>query len=188
MAGRPQGRVDVEFAGGGCGLRVVSSAGDYGDLVYCLPAAKRLGGGGLRLFPAGYTNARMTPARAESLATLLRCQDYVTGCQYADGPAGTNLDGWRRHARLHLNIADAAAVAHGVPPWPREQPWLTVAAPRAAARVVFHRSPRYRNPYFPWRRVYAKYGRGRSCWARRGNTRTSAPRWGRWPTCRRRRS
>jgi hypothetical protein len=140
-------------------VRVFGSAGDSGDLIYCLPVVKQLGGGRLVLFPAGYTNARMTPARAESLATLLRCQEYITGCEYAEGPAGLNLDGWRRHAQLHLNIADAAARAHGVPPWPRGEPWLTVPAPRAVARVVFHRSPRYRNPYFPWKRVYARYGR-----------------------------
>jgi hypothetical protein len=50
-------------------VRVFSSAGDGGDLIYCLPAAKQLGGGALRLFPAGYTNAPMTPARAASLAS-----------------------------------------------------------------------------------------------------------------------
>jgi hypothetical protein len=140
-------------------VRVFSSAGDYGDVIYCLPTVKQLGGGGLVLFPAEYTNARMIPQRAESLATLLRFQEYVTGCEYAEGPAGTNLDEWRRHAQLHLNIADAAALAHGAPPYPRDEPWLTVPAPRPVARVVFHRSRRYRNPYFPWRAVYAKYGR-----------------------------
>ena len=29
--------------------------------------------------------------------------------------------------------------------------------PRAVARFVFHRSARYHNPGFPWKRVYAKY-------------------------------
>jgi hypothetical protein len=76
-------------------VQVVSSAGDCGDVIYSLPALKALGGGALRLHPAPYTTARMTPAAAESLATLLREQPYVADCRFAESPEGVDLDGWR---------------------------------------------------------------------------------------------
>ena len=72
-------------------MRVFSSAGDCG-VIDSLPAVKALGGGALRLFPAGYTTARMTPALAGSLATLLRGQSYVVDCRFAERPEGVNLD------------------------------------------------------------------------------------------------
>jgi hypothetical protein len=140
-------------------MRVFSSAGDCGDVLYALTAVKALGGGALRLFPAGYTTARMTPDRAESLAALLRQQPYVADCRFAERPEGTDLDAWRRRYRCDLNIADMACAALGVPPHPCEEPWLTVPRPRREARVLFHRSPRYHNWAFPWHEAYRKYGR-----------------------------
>ncbi len=140
-------------------MRVFSSAGDCGDVLYSLPAVKALGGGALRLFPAPYTTSRMTPATAESLATLLRCQPYVADCRFAEHPEGTDLDAWRRTYRSDLNVADLVCASLGVPPHPREEPWLTVPRPRQVARVLLHRSHRYHNWAFPWQKVYEKYGR-----------------------------
>lgn len=140
-------------------MRVFSSAGDCGDVLYALTAVKALGGGALRLVPADYTTARMTPATAESLATLLRQQPYVTDCRFSERPEGADLDAWRRRYRCDLNIADLACAALGVSPHPREEHWLTVPRPRRVARVLFHRSPRYHNWAFPWHKVYQKYGR-----------------------------
>jgi hypothetical protein len=140
-------------------VRVFSSAGDCGDVLYCLPAVQALGGGEVRLYPAGYTTTRMTPATAESLATLLRCQPYVTGCAFAEQPEGVDLDLWRRQYRSDRNITDMACAALGLPPPPRADAWLAVPRPRQAARVLLHRSGRYHNWAFPWRRAYQKYGR-----------------------------
>jgi hypothetical protein len=140
-------------------MQVFSSAGDCGDVLYSLPAVQALGGGALRLVPAAYTTARMTSATAESLATLLRCQPYVAGCEFAEWPEGVDLDSWRRRYRSDLNVADLVCEALGLPPQPPEQPWLTVPRPRRVARVLFHRSSRYHNWAFPWQRVYEKYGR-----------------------------
>ena len=138
-------------------MPVFSSAGDCGDVIYSLPAVRALGGGALRLFPAPYTSARMTPATAESLATLLRCQPYVTDIAFAESPEGINLDAWRQCNRSDLNVADLVCLALGVPPQPRDEPWLTVPRPRKVARVLLHRSARYHNWAFPWHRVYEKY-------------------------------
>jgi hypothetical protein len=140
-------------------VQVFSSAGDCGDVLYSLPAMKALGGGALRLYPAPYTTARMTPAAAESLATLLREQPYVADCRFAETPEGVDLDAWRRRYRADLNVADLVCQSLGVPPHPREEPWLTVPRPRKVARVLLHRSARYHNWAFPWPRVYEKYKR-----------------------------
>jgi hypothetical protein len=138
-------------------VRVFSSAGDCGDIIYSLTAVQALGGGSLRLFPAAYTTARMTQATAESLATLLRCQPYIADCRFAEQPEGIDLDAWRRHYRSDLNVSDLVCAALGVPPQHREEPWLIVPQPRKVARVILHRSPRYHNWAFPWQRVYQKY-------------------------------
>ena len=140
-------------------MRVFSSAGDCGDVIYSLPAIQALGGGALRLFPATYTTGRMTLAVAESLATLLRCQSYIADCRFTEHPEGVSLDAWRQTYRSDLNVADLVCAALGLPPHSQEQPWLTIPSPRKVARVLFHRSPRYHNWAFPWHKVYAKYGK-----------------------------
>ncbi|HEX5271548.1 MAG TPA: hypothetical protein VFW33_13720 [Gemmataceae bacterium] len=140
-------------------MQVFNSAGDCGDVIYSLPAMKALGGGTLRLYPAPYTTTRMTPTLAESLATLLRQQPYVADCRCAEQPEGIDLDAWRRSYRADLNVADLVCDSLGVPPHPREEPWLAVPRPRKVARVLLHRSARYHNWAFPWRRVYERYGR-----------------------------
>jgi hypothetical protein len=140
-------------------VRVFSTAGDCGDVIYALPAVRALGGGAIRLFPADYTTARMTAATAESLAALLRRQPYVAACEFAVRPEGTDLDAWRRRYRSDLNITEWVCQALGVVPPAPEEPWLTVPRTRKAARVLFHRSARYHNWNFPWGRVYEKYGR-----------------------------
>jgi hypothetical protein len=139
-------------------VRIFSTAGDCGAIIYSLPAVRALGGGAIRLFPAAYTTARMTPALAQSLATLLRCQPYIMSCEFAERPEGTNLDNWRQRYRSDLNIAECVCQSMGVPAPPPEELWLTMPRPRKVARVLFHRSARYHNWAFPWPRVYEKYG------------------------------
>jgi predicted O-methyltransferase YrrM len=98
----------------------------------------------------------MTPERAEALAPLLRAQPYITGVEWKPHPEGVNMDEWRNHYQNHLNLTDIACEFFGVPHPPREHPWLFVE-PHRIARVVFHRSPRYHNWNFPWKRVYEEY-------------------------------
>lgn len=137
-------------------MSVFSHSGHYGDVIYHLPIIRHKGGGRLVLFPAAYTGHWMTRERAEPLAALIRAQPYITGVEWRSRPDGLNLDEFRNRYRDHLNLTDMACECFGAPYPPREQPWL-FAEPRRVARVIFHRSPRYHNPEFPWRRVYETY-------------------------------
>lgn len=100
----------------------------------------------------------MTRDRAESLATLLRCQDYLDTVEWATEPVGLNMDAWRGRYNNRLNLADMMADTFGMGHSPRLDPWLVVD-PNKIARVVFHRSPRYQNWNFTevWKRAWEKY-------------------------------
>lgn len=139
-------------------VNVFSHSGLFGDLIYALPTVRALGGGRLMLFPSAATDYLMTPERAQSIGELVRRQPYVHGVTWQGGPTGVNLDAWRGHYQDHLNLSDMVCEVFGVPHSPREQPWLFVE-PRRTARIVLHRSARYRNPNFPWRRVWEEYRR-----------------------------
>ncbi|WP_020469326.1 glycosyltransferase family protein [Zavarzinella formosa] len=138
---------------------VFSHSGDIGDLIAALPTMKALGGGRLNLFPSRHTGHRMTPERAASLKPLLEIQPYVSSVQWSEGPVGTNLDKWRSHYKTNLNLADMVSECHGVPHYPRENPWLEVDRPDKVARVVMGRSPRYHNWNFVavWKSAWEKY-------------------------------
>ena len=94
----------------------------------------------------------------ESLAALIEAQPYVSAVDWKAAPEGVNLDAWRHHYQGHLNLCDMVCECFGLPHPPREQPWLFVE-PRRESRVVFHRSSRYHNWNFPWRRAYERYHR-----------------------------
>ena len=116
-------------------MRVFSSAGDCGDVIYSLPAIQALGGGALWLVPAPYTTNRMTPPLAESLATLVRCQPYIADCRFAEQPEGVNLDTWRQTYRSDLNVADLVCAALRLPPQPSsgrlaDRPFSAESRPR----------------------------------------------------------
>jgi hypothetical protein len=138
-------------------MSVYSHSGHHGDLIYALSSIKDLGGGDLILFPAACTGHWLTRGQAEKLIPFLQVQPYLHHSDWAPEPAGKNLDGFRNHYRADLNLADMQACWLGLEHYPREQPWTTVDRLNSVARVVFHRSPRYHNPNFSWKRLYRAY-------------------------------
>ena len=132
-------------------------SGMVGDLIYALPTIRALGGGILRIF-SRRPRTLMTPALAASIVPLLRAQSYVQDAQYSPAKGEIDLDIWIQHAETGVNLADMVLRAFGLSTAERNRPWLTVSEPKPVARVVLHRTPRYRNPAFPWRRVLEKYG------------------------------
>lgn len=132
-------------------------SGKLGDLIYHLGAIRQMGGGDVRMF--WRDECGIGPAEAEPVLPLLRAQPYVGSAgwhQTWEGP-GLNLDRWRDHIDLKLNLADMLADWLGLPHWPREEPWLEVPSPRRVAPVVFARARHRHNPAFPWKRVWDLY-------------------------------
>lgn len=118
-----------------------------GDIVYMLPTLKCLDVKTLYLFPSGNTNHRMTPARANWFAPLIRSQGI--DCFASANPIGRNLDTWRigyqggnlaHHMATHFQVS------------PNFDKWLDVT-PHRVARYVFARSSRYQNQEFNWDRA-----------------------------------
>jgi ADP-heptose:LPS heptosyltransferase len=136
-------------------------AGDIGDLVYHLTAVRALGGGDLVLHPSSCTAHRMTPERFRNLFPLLARQSYLHSVRWEPGyPArALNLNAWRHHYDPRKNLSDMLHQWLHLPVWPRETPWLDNVEPDPVAAVVMARSPRYRNPAFPWRRCYETYAK-----------------------------
>jgi len=138
--------------------RVFSHSGMVGDIIYALVAMRAMGGGTLRVYSRRESTS-MNVELVDSLAALLCTQPYIDDCQYDAEPGDVDLDRWTQYYTDGLTIADMALWACGQSTALRNRSWLEVSEPLQAAPVVFHRSPRYRNPRFPWNRVRDKYGR-----------------------------
>ena len=135
-------------------MSTFSHTGAIGDLIYALPTI-RAAGGGILYLRAGDTQW-MRGRYRDSLIPLLEAQPYIQRVEITNAPAEYNLDAWRSHYREGMNIAEMTLRTFGLAPCHAVQPWITVE-PRRISRVVFHRSPRYRNERFPWKRAVEKY-------------------------------
>lgn len=144
---------------------IVSHHGDYGDVVYSLPAVKYLAdeaGAAAQYYlcPAADTRVRMTAEHAEGILPLLREQPYIASARWRERPLGFRIDvAQRRFYQPGMNITDQLTHWAGIPYSDQLGAWLTVAEPNRHSAVVFARSQRYRNPHFPWREVYRRFGR-----------------------------
>ena len=139
-------------------MSTVSHAGDVGDvLAACAPFGVMGGDVDLVLYPApGMVREPFTPAKVDRLRPLLEAQPYISRVRYSDHPEGRILDHWRSLPHLG-NLADIFAKFIGVPAPDRQLPWFKVK-PYSAAKVVIHRSPRYRpRSTFPWCDVLERY-------------------------------
>lgn len=133
--------------------RVYCHGGKLGDVLYCLPALKALGGGELVLHPS----FEMSIEAAIPLRPLLLKQSYIRAVRVEWCPRGTRLDTWRTFYCADVNLVQqhATFVRIGVN---LKESWLSVDAAERASSVVFSRSSRHQNANFPWREVVAKYG------------------------------
>lgn len=151
-------------------------AGDLGDLVYGMPVMRALGGGCLCIEAATYTRQKLTRNNWCGIDKLLLQQPYVQDVrewQYGE-PTSYNLNDFRAalfralregHGKdKHLGhwMCEAHGLSHSI----MDEAWLRIEVPiLTGKRVVFSRSGAgrggrnvYHNPYFPWAKVYAKYG------------------------------
>jgi hypothetical protein len=101
---------------------------------------------------------RQSTVKLEGIKALLEIQPYLSKVELSAEVIGKNLDDWRSHWWTGLNLADMVCSWLKLPHKDRSASWLTVPEAKRLAPVVIHRSPRYHNPSFPWRRVVEALG------------------------------
>ena len=120
-----------------------------------------LGGGELYLEAADYTRVVMTPSIVDLFKPLLESQDYIHSVEFHTGQeVGVDLNAFRlrmRENHRRETLAQMQLRSHGVPESELQEPWLRVNK-RESYDVIVNLTERYRNPQFPWREVYVKYG------------------------------
>jgi hypothetical protein len=150
---------------------VIQTEGDIGDVCILLSIIKQIPGGPHTLLvqSSGCTKAK-SPREADRLCRLVKplaeSQDYISECRRVN--AGEHIDwnsaGFRGQGYnpgntlfgAHLShLITTKGIGHG---FKADKAWLKVdPAPDSKGRVIVNRTGRYRNHFFPWREIYAKY-------------------------------
>lgn len=135
-------------------------SGDLGDCISSLPAVRALGGGTYVLTDSRDGQRGTLRGRYDSLKSLLEVQPYIHSVEWQDAPTGITHD-FRpfRARRLHgSGLIDNHAQQVGTDV--RTEPWLTVPMGPIGKhdRVVFARSGRYQNQWFPWNELAQRFG------------------------------
>lgn len=153
--------------------KVFHHSGDLGDILYSLATVKALGGGVLYLSPDSRypypapVRMRLDHGNSGYYTSFLEMQDYLWLAKYTHKlPQSTDHDlnkfrefyqqpnpsGFETLYQLH-------ARAFGLT-LDETKPWLQVDVKREFPErpIVISRTPRYRNPHFPWRRLIERYG------------------------------
>ena len=142
-----------------------SSTGDAGDCFVSLATIKHIGGK-TTLYLRDGGGASGIVGRAHLIAPLIEAQPYIEAVKiWKDEPLEWESEGFRGGwmertntlAGNHANHARAMGFIQTLPDL--SLPWLSVEPDKAyAGRIICNRSPRYNNPYFPWRQIVAHYG------------------------------
>lgn len=138
-----------------------SHTGELGDIIYGLPAIRACGGGILYVWRATDRHCRMRKEHYTAIRPLILQQSYIHDVRWWDTWQAKDcpLNQFRRNLWPGRTIAQAQLTAVGKPHSEAERAWLTVDRAERVAPVIFARGGRWRNPQFPWRRVYEKYGK-----------------------------
>ena len=142
-----------------------TSTGDAGDCFVSLATIKHLGGK-TTLYLRDGGGASGIVGRAHLIKPLIEAQPYIEAVKiWKDEPVEWESEGFRGgwvdrisnladcHAKHALHVGFIKTLPD------MSQPWLTVDADTSyAGRIICNRSPRYNNPYFPWRQIVAHYG------------------------------
>lgn len=136
-------------------IKTFSHSGEYGDIIYSLPAIRAAGGGVLYLFHLpGRTAHGMSAHRAAQIRPLLLQQPYIVDVVYDPNAPDHDLNGFRDH---HGNLADQHLCTMGMSWQERSRKWLQVDTVAHSPPVIFARSPRYHNNLFPWKVIRDQY-------------------------------
>jgi len=148
-------------------------SGDLGDIIYSLLWVKHRGGGAFYLGPdtKWETNSKQNHVNYHWILPLLRVQPYIKKAEYSEAKPECIthdlnifrelwMDANTRHTQKLTRLFEAypRRFADHVK-LPEDEPWLSVDAyDLHEYPVVIHRSPRYRNPDFPWYEAARRYG------------------------------
>lgn len=152
----------------------VGCSGDGGDLVYCLGVLAELPGGPHDLYLQQSTTAVTTlknPGAAQRLLDLTKrlveSQPYIKSYQiqgnekmdWESGEFRSSPHFQKTSTIFQAHISHLKTVVKGLPNITGKNPWLKIEpSPDSAGKGVINRTPRYNNPFFPWKEVVDFYG------------------------------
>lgn len=136
--------------------------GHIGDIIAFLPIYRALHG----TYLVVRDDPGMLPMsgyKFDSLQPLLVSQGIETGFS-SPYPVDFDLGGWRECYRDNISLIDSQArylnlIDRRDGHMNIQNPWIKVDPdPLTKGRVIFNRSPRYRNYDFPWKQVHSHFG------------------------------
>jgi hypothetical protein len=112
--------------------------GDFGDLIYALPAIRALGGGALYLSEAHPGREPLTAARRDVLLPLLERIDYLADVRVQHGePVDVDFTGFGKHLPPgEVNLAEAQLAGCGLPLDLADEAWIDRTVFRATGSVL----------------------------------------------------
>jgi len=142
-------------------------SGDWGDIIYSLPAIAARGAGILLVTP--HCNPEMPPRQEQTceafaqIQSLLEAQHYVWQARQSNSPISADYDfnrfrdGYKPDGRSLMQRQLAVCGAH----WPETEPWLRVDFPISipSRPILIHACPRKRiyNKRFPWKKLVEQH-------------------------------
>lgn len=152
----------------------VKLSGDLGDAVFSLPVIKAIEGGPHDvLFVDRRPHVAPFLEREHIIRPLYESCPYVRSVTVDDGPCDLDLAiphpqswgvllGFRRfhswrYTLAHAQRLEAEKQGFSMAAFDQSAAWIT-ADPIEHDRIPVHRSPRYNNPYFPWKQIVEHFG------------------------------
>lgn len=142
--------------------KVFLHTGHIGDIIAFLPSFRLLNGTTL-LVQDGEFMEPMKGFKFDTMKPLLESQGIETTMDTNGMCVDVDASKWREFYSDHLSLLNAQARFLGVIPkngfMKIDAPWIKVKAdPLTKGRVIFNRTPRYRNYEFPWNAVHKHFG------------------------------
>lgn len=141
-------------------------SGDFGDIIYSLPAMKYFGGGNLFLTLHGLSSTKydgsssgLDEEKIKAIQPLLECQNYVKSVEifnFKNTNINIDFDLFRYRGNDRKNLCEKILQTFNVPLWYAQQPWLEIAKNKKA-KVVFNRTFRYRNTKLDYSILLSKF-------------------------------
>jgi hypothetical protein len=143
-------------------MRIIHT-GHIGDIIAFLPLFMAVGGKILYV-KDDPGMAPMSGFKYDTMEPLITSQNIY--CQFAASGVGIDMDmtHWRACYKDEISLMDSQARFMGLVDrnnghFDTKGPWIEVDPdPLTKGRVIFNRTPRYRNPKFPWHYVAKHFG------------------------------